>query len=185
MNGSGRSRRSKGLGIAGLLALTLVLQACSSGGNNNEKSDATASVSPSASPSATPSASEEAKLEPYEVSIVYFGKPQQDDALVEEKLNEFFKEKINATVKLQPIASSEYKNRTELMMNAGEKMDLVFTASWLNYFGNVTIGEGGAFDLDAIQAMGVDATIVAVGAQGTKWLGLPGEDTPGVYHAKD
>ena len=26
---------------------------------------------------------------------------------------------------------------------------------------------------------------MAVGAQGTKWLGLPGEDLQGVYHAKD
>ncbi|MFD0672447.1 ABC transporter substrate-binding protein [Cohnella sp. GCM10027633] len=142
MIGSGKRSRT-GLGIAGLLALTLVLQACSSGGNN-ENNGASATPSPSASPSASasaePSASEAPKLEPYEVTIVYFGKPQQDDALVQEKLNEFFKEKINATVKLVPIASSEYKNRTELMMNAGEKMDLVFTASWLNYFGNVTKG---------------------------------------------
>ncbi|OXS56681.1 hypothetical protein B1A99_20430 [Cohnella sp. CIP 111063] len=141
----GTGKRSMGLGMAGLLALTLLLQACASGGNSGktEASPTTtpsASASESASTSAEPSASEETKLDPYEVTIVYFGKPQQDDALVEEKLNEFFTEKINATVKLQPIASSEYKNRTELMMNAGEKMDLVFTASWLNYFGNVTKG---------------------------------------------
>ena len=27
--------------------------------------------------------------------------------------------------------------------------------------------------------------LVTAGAQGTKWLGLPGEDLTGVYHAKD
>jgi len=145
MNPRDTGKRRLGAGAAGLLTLALLLQACASGGNNGE-TEASATVSPKASESATPSASaepsasEETKLAPYEVTIVYFGKPQQDDALVEEKLNEFFTEKINATVKLQPIASSEYKNRTELMMNAGEKMDLVFTASWLNYFGNVTKG---------------------------------------------
>ena len=32
---------------------------------------------------------------------------------------------------------------------------------------------------------GPDAVVVAVGAQGTKWLGLPGEGLPNVYHAKD
>ena len=29
------------------------------------------------------------------------------------------------------------------------------------------------------------ALVFAIGAQGTKWLGLPGEDLRGVYHAKD
>jgi ferredoxin--NADP+ reductase len=34
--------------------------------------------------------------------------------------------------------------------------------------------------------MGFQALLVSVGAQGTKWLGLPGEELPrGVYHAKD
>ncbi|MCR2805957.1 ABC transporter substrate-binding protein [Paenibacillus soyae] len=140
------------LALAIMLAAVLVLQACSSGGNgNNEgKTNDAASSAPSESPSgdnaaAAPAASE---LKPYQVSIVYFGTPQADDGLVEEKLNEFFKEKINATVKLQPIAPSDYQNRTELMMNTGEKMDLVFTTSWLNYFGNVT--KGAFLELDEL-----------------------------------
>ena len=33
--------------------------------------------------------------------------------------------------------------------------------------------------------MGFQAILVTAGAQGTKWLGLPGEDLRGVYHAKD
>lgn len=51
---------------------------------------------------------------------------------------------------LQPIASSEYKQKTELMLNAGEPMDLVFTASWLNFFGNVA--KGAFLDLDDLLA---------------------------------
>ncbi|MGC9469781.1 MAG: FAD-dependent oxidoreductase [Anaerolineae bacterium] len=53
------------------------------------------------------------------------------------------------------------------------------------YLGNVTVGQGGDITLDQLRAMGFDAIIVAVGAQGTKWLGLPGEHLEGVYHAKD
>lgn len=53
------------------------------------------------------------------------------------------------------------------------------------YFGNVTIGRNADFTLDQIRAMGFDAILVTVGAQGTKWLGLPGEELTGVYHAKD
>jgi ferredoxin--NADP+ reductase len=55
----------------------------------------------------------------------------------------------------------------------------------LNYYGNVIISSKGDFTLDQIRAMGFDAILVTAGAQGTKWLGLPGEDLEGVYHAKD
>jgi len=39
--------------------------------------------------------------------------------------------------------------------------------------------------LDELRGMGFQAILVTVGAQGTKWLGLPGEGLVGVYHAKD
>jgi ferredoxin/flavodoxin---NADP+ reductase len=53
------------------------------------------------------------------------------------------------------------------------------------YFGNVTIGQQGDLTLNDLKEIGFQATLVTVGAQGTKWLGLPGEDLTGVYHAKD
>lgn len=55
----------------------------------------------------------------------------------------------------------------------------------LDYFGNVTIGKNGDLSLDDLRALGFQAILVTAGAQGTKWLGLPGEDLTGVYHAKD
>jgi len=55
----------------------------------------------------------------------------------------------------------------------------------LDYYGNVTIGAQGDFTLDDLRGMGFQAILVTAGAQGTKWLGLPGEDLEGVYHAKD
>ena len=55
----------------------------------------------------------------------------------------------------------------------------------VQYYGNITIGRGGDLTLDQLHEMGFDAILVTVGAQGTKWLGLPGEDLSGVYHAKD
>ena len=44
------------------------------------------------------------------------------------------------------------------------------------YYGNVTVGESADLSLTQLREMGFDAIVVAVGAQGTKWLGLPGED---------
>ncbi len=55
----------------------------------------------------------------------------------------------------------------------------------IEYFGNVTIGENGDLHLSELRALGFQAILVTVGAQGTKWLGLPGENLTGVYHAKE
>lgn len=55
----------------------------------------------------------------------------------------------------------------------------------IEYYGNVSIGQNGDLTLDDLRQAGFQAILVTVGAQGTKWLGLPGEDLRGVYHAKD
>lgn len=55
----------------------------------------------------------------------------------------------------------------------------------IHYFGNVMVGQDGDITLDELRKLGFQAIMVTVGAQGTKWLGLPGEDLKGVYHAKD
>jgi ferredoxin--NADP+ reductase len=55
----------------------------------------------------------------------------------------------------------------------------------IDYFGNLTIGENGDLSLPDLRALGFQSLLVTVGAQGTKWLGLPGENLIGVYHAKD
>lgn len=55
----------------------------------------------------------------------------------------------------------------------------------IHYFGNVTVGKETGLSLDDLRQMGFQAILVTVGAQGTKWLGLAGEELTGVYHAKD
>ncbi|MBI5840964.1 MAG: FAD-dependent oxidoreductase [Chloroflexi bacterium] len=55
----------------------------------------------------------------------------------------------------------------------------------IDYYGNVSIGAQGDLSLDDLRALGFQAILVSAGAQGTKWLGLPGENLEGVYHAKD
>jgi len=55
----------------------------------------------------------------------------------------------------------------------------------VDYYGNVVVGDEGDLSLQDLIDLGFQAILVTVGAQGTKWLGLPGEDLEGVYHAKD
>jgi len=55
----------------------------------------------------------------------------------------------------------------------------------IDYYGNISIGTQGDLSLDDLQALGFQAILVTAGAQGAKWLGLPGENLEGVYQAKD
>lgn len=61
----------------------------------------------------------------------------------------------------------------------------ILSSPMVEYYGNVAIGQQADLTLGELRAYGFQALVVAAGAQGTKWLGLPGEDLVGVYHAKD
>jgi ferredoxin--NADP+ reductase len=55
----------------------------------------------------------------------------------------------------------------------------------VRYQGNVTIGQSGDLQLDQLREAGFQAFMITTGAQKNSWLGLPGEDLAGVYHAND
>jgi len=55
----------------------------------------------------------------------------------------------------------------------------------VHYFGHVSIGGNSPITLEALRQFRPAAMVFAVGAQGTKKLGMPGEDAAGVYSAKD
>lgn len=55
----------------------------------------------------------------------------------------------------------------------------------IDYYGNLSIGRHGDLSFDNLRKLGFQAILVTAGAQGAKWLGLPGEDLIGVYQAKD
>ena len=79
------------------------------------------------------------------------------------------------------IYYDKYKMKEGLRRQFQQTLDLPM----IDYYGNLTIGENGDLSLPELRALGFQALLVAVGAQGTKWLGLPGENLMGVYHAKD
>jgi ferredoxin--NADP+ reductase len=55
----------------------------------------------------------------------------------------------------------------------------------VHYFGNVQVGSTYDLTIADLEAMHPAAIVFTCGAQGTKKLGLPGEDLKGVYAAKD
>ncbi|NLN70019.1 MAG: FAD-dependent oxidoreductase [Chloroflexi bacterium] len=55
----------------------------------------------------------------------------------------------------------------------------------VHYQGNVSIGQSGDLQLDQLRKVGFQAFMITTGAQQNNWLGLPGEDLAGVYHANE
>ena len=78
-----------------------------------------------------------------------------------------------------------YYDKYKMKDGLRKQFRLILACPDIHYLGNVTVGQKGDITLDDLRAMGFQAILVTAGAQGTKWLGLPGEDLTGVYHAKD
>ena len=78
-----------------------------------------------------------------------------------------------------------YPNKHTMKNGLRKQFKQVLEVPNLTYYGNVSVGEKGDLKLEDLRALGFQAILVTAGAQGTKWLGLPGEDLRGVYHAKD
>ncbi|HXF86504.1 MAG TPA: FAD-dependent oxidoreductase [Anaerolineales bacterium] len=78
-----------------------------------------------------------------------------------------------------------YPNKYTMKSGLRKQFRQVLDLPNLEYIGNVTIGAKADLSLDDLRALGFQAILVTAGAQGTKWLGLPGEHLEGVYHAKD
>ena len=79
------------------------------------------------------------------------------------------------------IFLNKYKMKTGLR----RQFQKILSDPRVTYLGNVTVADGGALTVGDLRALGFDALVFAIGAQGTKYLGIEGERLPGVYHAKD
>lgn len=78
-----------------------------------------------------------------------------------------------------------YPNKYKMKIGLRKVFHKILSHPNVHYYGDVLVSESGDFTLEELSELGFAAIVVAVGAQGTKWLGLPGEQTHGVWHAKD
>lgn len=78
-----------------------------------------------------------------------------------------------------------YPLKDKMKFGLRKQFAKVLASPNLHYAGHVMIGERGDLTLGDLRAMGPSAIVVACGAQGYNQLGLPGEDSKGVYSAKD
>lgn len=90
---------------------------------------------------------------------------------------------------LKPGGLAEYGiyfNKHRMKEGIRQQFRKILTDPRIHYVGNVRVGEQADLTFDELRAaLRPSAVVVAAGAQGTKSLGLAGENAPGVYHAKD
>lgn len=78
-----------------------------------------------------------------------------------------------------------YHDKHKMKEGLRKQFQRILDMPGVTYLGNITIGQQGDLTLDDLRDLGFQAILVTTGAQGTKSLGLPGEDLEGVYHAKE
>lgn len=110
----------KRLGLLAMVTMLIVsgLLACSNekSGNNTQ-------------------ANEQASTDEHVELLWYLiGTPQQDLDTVMEKVNEYTKEKINATIDLRLLDWGEFNDRMQVITTSGEAYDIAFTSSWANNY---------------------------------------------------
>ncbi len=77
-----------------------------------------------------------------------------------------------------------YPDKLKMKTGLRAQFKQILDISSIDYFGNVIVCCGGNIVLEDLLESGFQAVLITTGAQGTKWLRLPGENLPGVYHAK-
>ncbi|WP_135546403.1 ABC transporter substrate-binding protein [Paenibacillus cymbidii] len=132
-----KAGRKWGTGLMLAAGASLVLAACSSGGGNS-----------STGSSASPAANDPSQLK--EVELVWYY-PQneipKDLKSVQDEVNKITKQKINATVKLSPVAIGDYTQKMNTVVASGEAFDIAWTSNWnFDYLQNVTKGAFLALD---------------------------------------
>ncbi|MBE3065962.1 MAG: FAD-dependent oxidoreductase [Chloroflexi bacterium] len=78
-----------------------------------------------------------------------------------------------------------YWDKFKMRQGLRNQFKQILALPLIDYYGNVTVCCGGNIVLEDLLESGFQAVLVTTGAQGTKWLRLPGENLPGVYHAKN
>jgi len=78
-----------------------------------------------------------------------------------------------------------YPEKDKMKIGLRKQFAKVLSLPNVHYFGGVAVGAQQKLTIEDLRAFKPAAIVFANGAQGTKKLGLPGEDAKGVYSAKD
>lgn len=135
--------------LAVSFVVTMTLSGCGSKDTATDSSASGSSTSPESSVAAESSAAgaiDPSTLKPYKLLFMTMGETPKNLAAVNEAASKYLTEKINATLEYRPIQWGNYTNQINLMMAANDKMDLIFTAAWMNE--SLWVGRGALTAVD-------------------------------------
>ena len=93
--------------------------------------------------SATGKQEESTKAELKEVQLSWYllsGGIPRDDEMVEEEVNKYIKDKINATIDLVYLDWGSFQQKRDAMLASGEFFDITFCPAWMGYWTHVAKG---------------------------------------------
>ncbi|MFB9331140.1 ABC transporter substrate-binding protein [Paenibacillus aurantiacus] len=127
-----------------MLASTTALAGCggdNGGGNANAPKNEAGNAGSNAAGEKNAGSEGEAKLDPVKLKVYMIGGPQRDLPQVQDEMNKYLTEKINATVDITMIDWGDYSKRMQVITTSGENFDIAFTSSWaFDYLPNATRG---------------------------------------------
>lgn len=100
-------------------------------------------ATPTAEVTETPTEAEPVAEKPTELTVAFYSYVAEPADLqkVEDALNEMLLEKINCKVDLMPINANDYISKINLMLQTGDKLDLLVTGTGLNYYVEAASGQ--------------------------------------------
>ncbi|MNI07973.1 Bacterial extracellular solute-binding protein [compost metagenome] len=127
-------KKGTGLLLSLVLLIGLSLSGCGGNNSNNEAAPAGTQADSTAAPAASDKAAATEKtneLEQVELSLYLPGGPDKDVASVEQAINEYLKDKINATIKINQLSWDKPADKVNLMIQSGEVFDMVYTWNFM------------------------------------------------------
>src|SRR5215475_1564434 len=82
---------------------------------------------------------------------------------------------------IKPGGLAEYGiflNKYKMKSGLRRQFQKILTDPLVTYLGHVTVAQRGDITIPDLAALGFDALVFAIGAQGTKYLGIEGERLP-------
>ncbi|KWX83451.1 hypothetical protein AMQ83_31310 [Paenibacillus riograndensis] len=127
-------KKGTGLLLSFVLLIGLSLSGCGGNNSNNEVAPTGTQADSTAAPAASDKAVATEKtneLEQVELSLYLPGGPDKDVASVEQAINEYLKDKINATIKINQLSWDKPADKVNLMIQSGEVFDMVYTWNFM------------------------------------------------------
>ncbi|WP_308637881.1 extracellular solute-binding protein [Paenibacillus silvisoli] len=125
-------KRKMGLLLAIVLLVGTVLAGCSK--NNENAAESSNSADPGTGSNASAGASGPDISKPVELTWYLLGDANPDTPKVMDEFNKMLKKDLNATVKLNFTTWNDWSTKYNLLLTAGEKIDMIFASSWAGYF---------------------------------------------------